>query len=62
MSWIVKRLDQGGGFLNKPGSEHAYTRSLIQAQKFPTYEAAKANCCTNETPQNLDWYKAEYTR
>jgi hypothetical protein len=47
---VIKRTDQSGGYLARPGSQHSYTRKLEHAQTFPTREAAQAQCCENERP------------
>lgn len=52
--YLVKRIDQGGGYLTRPGSEHSYSKSLRAARRFPTYEAAKAACCENERVTTLE--------
>ena len=50
-TYIIKRTDQGGGYVNKPGSKRSYTKSKASARRFESYEAAKAACCPgNEVP------------
>ena len=49
MSYVIKRIDQGGGYLAPPGSRHSYTKSLANARAFSTREKAEAErCCENE--------------
>lgn len=43
--YVIKRTDQGGGYVNRPGSANTYTESLEQAQKYATREEADANRC-----------------
>lgn len=45
MSYIIKRVDQGGGYVAEPGSAKAYTRSRDCARRFKTVEAADADRC-----------------
>lgn len=52
--WVIERTDQGGGYLNQPNSRSSWTRSLENARKFPTQEAARLECCPeNERPVNV---------
>lgn len=53
MPYVIRRTDQGGGWLAKPGSKHSYTTHKAGAQRFPSREAAQAQCCENETPEEL---------
>ena len=53
--WLIKRLDQGGGYLAFSGSASSYTHKLENARTFHTKEAAEAECCPeNERPVRLD--------
>lgn len=52
--YIIKRTDQGGGFLATPGSAHSYTHNLAYAQGFRTRDDALAQCCENEVPVSVD--------
>lgn len=55
MAYILKRTDQGGGYVSKPGSAKSYTRRLNQARKYPTLEAANADRCPeNEIALDLE--------
>lgn len=53
MAYIIRRLDQGGGFVAPPGSEKSYTRNRLAARRFPSREAAQADACGNETVEPL---------
>jgi len=54
MTWILKRTDQGGGYVNQPGSGSSYTRDPLRAKRYPTKEAAREDSCVeNERPVNL---------
>lgn len=43
--YVIKRTDQGGGYVAQSGSKSSYTTSLELARKFPTREAAEAERC-----------------
>lgn len=49
-SYIIRRLDQAGGYLAPRGSHKTWTASKERAQLFPTREAAQSQCCDNERP------------
>ena len=52
MTYVIKRTDQGGGYVCRPGpanSYGSYTQRLQGAQQFQTREAAeKERCPGNE--------------
>ena len=43
--YVIKRLDQGGGYVTRPGSEQSYSHRLERAQAYTTREAADRNRC-----------------
>ena len=43
--YVIRRTDQGGGYVAPPGSHSSYTKKLERARIFPTKEAADAECC-----------------
>jgi hypothetical protein len=45
VSYILKRIDQRGGYVAPPGSLNSYTPNIIGARRFPTREAAEADRC-----------------
>jgi hypothetical protein len=45
MSYVIKRTDQGGGFVSKPGGAKSYTKDMRQMRKYPTREAAETDRC-----------------
>ena len=45
MAYLLKRTDQGGGFVAPPGSAKSYTQSRQRARQYPTREAADADRC-----------------
>lgn len=45
MPYFIKRIDQRGGYVSKPGSKGSYTSRLICAQAFETEEQANNNRC-----------------
>ena len=49
-TYLIKRLDQSGGYLAPSGSHQTWTPSKARAQIFPTREAAQSQCCDNERP------------
>ena len=56
MAYLLRRTDQGGGFLAAPGSGASYTHDLRRARLFQTKEQAEAERCPdNEVPVPLDW-------
>lgn len=48
MGYVIKRTDQGGGYVTPSGSEHSYTRSLEHARIFSTRAEAAGHACSNE--------------
>lgn len=47
--FVIKRTDQGGGYLAMPGSQNSYTKKLEEARTFPTrQQAEKERCPGNE--------------
>ena len=54
MTYILRRTDQGGGYVAPSGSPSSYTRDPLRAKRYPTKEAAIADSCPeNEVPVNL---------
>lgn len=47
MTYLLKRTDQGGGYVAPSGSPKAYTSSKARARHFPTREAAEAERCVD---------------
>ena len=61
--YVIRRTDQGGGYVSKPGSQLSYTRRLDRAQKYATREQAAANMCEgNETIEDLERVLDVYRR
>lgn len=56
MTYIIQRIDQGGGYLgHAPGQTgQTWVRDIAKAARFVTLEAAQRECCENETPVELD--------
>ena len=49
MAYLIKRTDQGGGYVAPPGSPKAYT-TRAKARRFATRQDAEADRCPeNET-------------
>jgi hypothetical protein len=53
MMYVIKRTDQGGGWVSKPGSDKTYTKNLQNALVFRTAEQARVQCCENETVEAI---------
>ena len=54
MAFIIRRIDQGGGWLAPPGWHKSFTRNRAKARRFPTREAAQAETCPdNEIVEEL---------
>jgi len=45
MAYVIKRTDQGGGYVALPGSRKSYTQYLQYARVFSTREEAEKNKC-----------------
>jgi hypothetical protein len=52
--FVLRRTDQGGGYVAKAGNSGSYTNEVKRMKKYPTEEAAKADACPeNEMPVPL---------
>jgi len=54
--WIIKKVDGRNQYVAEPGRKKAYTIKRC-ARKFATYDAAKQDCCGNETP--IQWEQSD---
>lgn len=55
MPFILRRTDQGGGWVAPPGSPKAYTHRRDKAQRYATRETADADRCVgNEVIEEID--------
>lgn len=45
MKYVIKRTDQGGGYVAPAGSKKSYTRDIMNARRFDTKEEAEADRC-----------------
>tara|TARA_B100002049_G_scaffold93692_1_gene69266 strand:- start:801 stop:992 length:192 start_codon:yes stop_codon:yes gene_type:complete len=43
--YVLKRTDQGGGYVAEPGSKSSYTNNVARARKFRSKEEAEAERC-----------------
>jgi hypothetical protein len=43
--FIIKRTDQGGGYVAKPGSKKSYTNKVKNMRKFDSEEEAERERC-----------------
>lgn len=44
-AYVIRRTDQGGGYVAPAGSPSSYVQALQYARVFPTREAAERECC-----------------
>ena len=53
--YLIRRKDQGGGYVAKPGHSSSYVRNLKYARKFTTIEEAERELCVeNEVVVDLE--------
>jgi hypothetical protein len=45
MKYVIKRTDQGGGYVGPPGSANTYVKDKYRAQRFDSEESADRNRC-----------------
>lgn len=45
MKYLLRRTDQGGGYVAPPGSAKSYTKSRDKARRFNTREEAERDRC-----------------
>lgn len=45
MAFLLRRTDQGGGYVAPQGSRKSYTPHRAKARRYPTREAAEADRC-----------------
>jgi hypothetical protein len=43
--YLLRRIDQGGGYVTAAGSRNSYTRNPLKARRFATRQEAEANRC-----------------
>jgi hypothetical protein len=51
--YVIKRLDQGGGYVAVSGSRNSYTHNIGNARAYISEAAAQADCCDNERAVSL---------
>lgn len=52
---VIRRVDQGGGWVTKAGSQHSYSKRLQDAKVYATFDQAAADVCPeNEIIERLD--------
>ena len=55
MSYVIRRTDQGGGYVSRPGAPSSYTHALQHARVFATRgEAERERCPENEKILTLE--------
>jgi len=53
--YVIKRTDQGGGYVAKSGMDNSYTTHVEHVRKFATREEAESNRCPgNEVVVQLE--------
>jgi hypothetical protein len=63
MSYVIRRIDQGGGYVAKPGSGPSYTSDLRLARKYQTRQEAETDRCVgNEVIVDLEQLLDQYRR
>ena len=45
MNYVIKRTDQGGGYVAKRGLKESYTKNIQKVRTFATIEEAERNLC-----------------
>jgi hypothetical protein len=55
MQYVIKRTDQAGGYVAKPGLKESYTKNIEKVRVFETMEKAQQNrCIENEIVVPID--------
>jgi len=53
--YVIKRIDQSGGYVAEAGHQSSYVKNVTNARKFITIEEAEKNLCVeNEVIVNLE--------
>jgi len=52
--YVIKRIDQGGGYVAPSGMPNSYTNALQNARTFGSREEAQRQCCGNEVVRSVD--------
>jgi hypothetical protein len=56
--YVIKRIDQGGGYVARPGNPSSYTNHLDHVRFFKTREEAESQRCPeNEVVVSLEIYR-----
>jgi len=42
---VLRRTDQGGGYVTRPGTPASYTKNKAEARQYATREAAEVDRC-----------------
>jgi len=54
VAWIIRRTDQGGGWVGHPGGRNAYVKNKASARRFATrQEAERERCEGNEVLEEV---------
>ena len=52
--YVIRRIDQGGGYVAKPGNGASYTLNVLKARTFSSEAEAVRDKCGNEVVERLD--------
>jgi hypothetical protein len=52
MQWVIWSASQKK-YVNWPGRQASFVPRMVDARRFPTKEAAEAECCGDEYPKEL---------
>ena len=52
--YVLRRTDQGGGYVAKPGSRTSYTSNVFRARTFSSEAEAIREKCDNEAVERFD--------
>ena len=63
MLYVIRRTDQGGGWVSQSGSKCSYTLALQTARVWQTREAAERQRCPgNEVVESVEQVLADHRR
>lgn len=52
--YVIRRVDQGGGWVTPPNSKRSYTQDVKEALHFKDRMRAVDQCCSNEVPEAVE--------
>lgn len=48
MAYVIKRTDQSGGYVSRPGLKESYTKNIEKIRVFATMEDAQRERCVED--------------